>query len=685
MDPNIFSFSPGTIDLQVSAFASGSQPPFGSPPLELDLSPSSTCSSDPAPSTSSSTSTAAGKGDTPPSDDHAEKQRSCSTCRLRRVRCIRTNPTDLECIGCIKKGIICTPMKLEKRKPQVRTGKRIEEARARFGEHARPPEAQGIVTIRKNQVDDKLGGMELERVLASSLLNVLDEFPQVRVMFFDGAGAPKLKEIGAASRSGLDLVEFGRRREDACRIFTQKVVDVVDQAGLWRKPSEANVSTMLLLEWLIENEEAQALEDDKLTKAYSDCYVSQLRSLLETEGGLTSFTTGNRVAWICYMRDCMSSAHRGRSPRFTVEDVELLAAHRPKPLMSAMEDFMFSNENPFASAASGFVDAKTVLWGNSSDLPVHLVAGKQLVSSFILHITTLSRQCSQRLTGVAAKRKPFVDEEFVRHALGELDAAVAVIPSLVQICSVPLEVDDQRQPTVFLRHLRIGRCSLEFLLHRVIKERLETPDPRAVDDAAYWNRLRELYQLTRTRSLAASLEILGLMDDIEETGAIWGGQLLFSRLPLATSIIIETPATEDVGGDPLLGFTRDVKLKALKAIRRNLSSVSWAFPRLAESVFSSNRAPSVQGAIDQMESLQIQELVGLELLEEDIKPDISFASMNNVVKPSSDPTTTSFSAEDIDRIIREMGESEKVRGDYPPPWEQMEGAKIWETDLYFQA
>ncbi|KAI5480344.1 hypothetical protein MNV49_000919 [Pseudohyphozyma bogoriensis] len=91
--------------------------------------------------------------------------------------------------------------------------------------------------------------------------------------------------------------------------------------------------------------------------------------------------------------------------------------------------------------------------------------------------------------------------------------------------------------------------------------------------------------------------MVALMDEGEYTGALWGGQLLLPRLPLVTTVLLETPPTED-GGDPRLGYTRQVKLSALQTIRRNLSTVAWAFPKLARS------PPELQATIAQIEALQ---------------------------------------------------------------------------------
>ncbi|KAI5480343.1 Zn(2)-C7 fungal-type transcription factor [Pseudohyphozyma bogoriensis] len=168
--------------------------------------------------------------------------KSCSTCRLRRVKCVRTNPDDKECLGCIKKGIVCVPMKLEKRKVPARTGKRIEEARARFGEHARTPSPKdgGVVALRRDPVDDKLGGVEMERALASTLITAraahetmaaanfraaeMDEL--TRVSFYTllalsarvtdhmgivGPDAPKLGELAVYAGAGTRKVKLSKR------------------------------------------------------------------------------------------------------------------------------------------------------------------------------------------------------------------------------------------------------------------------------------------------------------------------------------------------------------------------------------------------------------------------------------------------------------------------------------------
>lgn len=93
-----------------------------------------------------------------PSTSAAKTTRSCDSCSLRRVRCIRLDPslgTESECKKCKDKGILCTTNRVVGRRKQQRSGKRIEEARRTFGRI----KADGTVQLaeRVDRPSDDLG------------------------------------------------------------------------------------------------------------------------------------------------------------------------------------------------------------------------------------------------------------------------------------------------------------------------------------------------------------------------------------------------------------------------------------------------------------------------------------------------------------------------------------------------
>ena len=70
-----------------------------------------------------------------------------------------------------------------------------------------------------------------------------------------GAAAPSIHALSTAVRDGSDLSEFGRRRENACKAMTDKAVRLADSRSIWRKPSIANMASLLLLEGLFDREQ----------------------------------------------------------------------------------------------------------------------------------------------------------------------------------------------------------------------------------------------------------------------------------------------------------------------------------------------------------------------------------------------------------------------------------------------
>ncbi|EIW74344.1 hypothetical protein CONPUDRAFT_78018 [Coniophora puteana RWD-64-598 SS2] len=57
---------------------------------------------------------------------------ACDTCKLRRVKCDPVPPPEA-CPRCISKGIVCTTTNVKRKRPQDRSGKRIQTAKAAFG------------------------------------------------------------------------------------------------------------------------------------------------------------------------------------------------------------------------------------------------------------------------------------------------------------------------------------------------------------------------------------------------------------------------------------------------------------------------------------------------------------------------------------------------------------------------
>ena len=69
-----------------------------------------------------------------------------------------------------------------------------------------------------------------------------------------GAGAPRISELGVAARSGVDLRQFGRRREDACLALFTRALKLADDQGTLRDPSIESLASLVLIEGMIESQ-----------------------------------------------------------------------------------------------------------------------------------------------------------------------------------------------------------------------------------------------------------------------------------------------------------------------------------------------------------------------------------------------------------------------------------------------
>ncbi|KAM0754351.1 hypothetical protein T439DRAFT_376848 [Meredithblackwellia eburnea MCA 4105] len=74
-----------------------------------------------------------------------KRLKSCAPCRIRRVKCERPGDGTGDCLKCIEKALVCTPMPTKTPKHAARTGKRIDQARATFGSKVDPSRDPALV------------------------------------------------------------------------------------------------------------------------------------------------------------------------------------------------------------------------------------------------------------------------------------------------------------------------------------------------------------------------------------------------------------------------------------------------------------------------------------------------------------------------------------------------------------
>ncbi|GAA5920014.1 hypothetical protein JCM1841_000378 [Sporobolomyces salmonicolor] len=583
---------------------------------------------------------------------------------MRRVKCER-EPGKEDCIKCLAKGLVCAvssglPAERTVRKKPNRTGKRIESARALFGEAARAstPDfdgatifkpfkrprkvspTEGALELQPTSLVGKLVTGELEASLTGSLLELYSAISaKAQIPLFDctnfrlvfeqsgrrldqlppnlevlgavvlalaarvsdhpllvGANAPSPSELLIASREGYDLSKWGRRRVDACEVLANRALKLVDERGLWRMASVENLATILALEAAI-GQEVNEAGLPSVGRPLGNTYTSHLKTLLAA--GLSP-TDRHRlmesgIGWIAYCRDAVTSASAGAASTFSDDDVFLLTEREPLSLEKAMSQ---SAVNPAAVPLDPLHEPFWTLFG-----------------ALLAALASVARQAAVKLTGIRATRNPRLDEAFVQHYVLTLQLASQACDELERglmrsqgapdvTTAIGLSAYDS------VRSLRFMRCSLVFILLRVVRQRArpldaeddsfgsrgtarriarilqipewpEVPGPRrSAETDDYWAWFAKIRREVEEIAFAAAREMVAILARILKTGlplgALTGARMFFVRLAAWVSVLVDAPTAEEGGSST---FTFEQKIADLQVILRATNAVGWSFPQ----------------------------------------------------------------------------------------------------------
>lgn len=67
-----------------------------------------------------------------------------------------------------------------------------------------------------------------------------------------GQGAPRIADLGKAASMGIDLSEFGARREAMCRQLAAHAIKLVDEKATLRIASVESIGALMLVEALLD-------------------------------------------------------------------------------------------------------------------------------------------------------------------------------------------------------------------------------------------------------------------------------------------------------------------------------------------------------------------------------------------------------------------------------------------------
>ncbi|BGP16813.1 hypothetical protein JCM10213v2_004818 [Rhodosporidiobolus nylandii] len=363
-----------------------------SPTGELSATPGSAVLPLPAAKARSSPPTAAKK-----------KHTACLSCRLRKTACMQREGEP--CKACEEKRIRCVTNLDQK---LVRSGRRIEQAKARFGdafgEGSKALQRAPPFSLSSESPDCRLGDVEFEREFAVHLFDVFATLPQA---FFPllrrpGFGQPALiqlfKHVGRelnelpseeevlaltvlafASRSSshpllignsrstrvgdVDLRACGRVRQNACMKLREKALSLASERGTVLITSRENAATCYLLDLL----EARDTESSHQGRPFRAAFANHVRSLVVQDP-----ITKDAPGWpALLLREALAAIADGNSPFFNDTDDLLLRDTFPPSMEDALR--ILEREDADRPKWSGDLDIDSLcaeLRGSRSTSPV---------------------------------------------------------------------------------------------------------------------------------------------------------------------------------------------------------------------------------------------------------------------------------------------------------------------------
>ncbi|GAA5882039.1 hypothetical protein JCM16303_005573 [Sporobolomyces ruberrimus] len=403
-----------------------------------------------------------------------------------------------------------------------------------------------------------------------------------------GASAPAASALSRAIKNGDDLSEWGKRRTDACGALLDRAMNVADRRGVWREATPENLATLMMIEGMTDYEKAHDPRNSNPSRPIGAAYMLHLRSiLLDADLEKKQRIMGSGVGWTAFCRDSILSATAGITSVFSEDDCYLLSDDMPLPLDQALALPDFDEQNPTNPYAHPF---------------------RMLFNSVMFEIAKLGRTAAVKLTGLRAKRNPRINEEFVGHfilTLRKLNHAFDITYArlLRYVGPETSSIQEIKEVYSFVKHLRATKAGLAFLLDRVLKQRKLVKDstvateaakifqleehgqlngPERSEDAEYWERFERLLNEASDLAFDAGRELVGIMAKHEslELGAISGMQMLFVRLPMWISRLIDAPTVEEGGSRP--DWTFETKIADLRTTLRAVNRVGWAYASYAK-------------------------------------------------------------------------------------------------------
>ncbi|GAA5837589.1 hypothetical protein JCM5353_003262 [Sporobolomyces roseus] len=421
-----------------------------------------------------------------------------------------------------------------------------------------------------------------------------------------GGNGPDSATLARAIKAGEDLSEWGKRRTDACQALVDKALRVADEKGIWRDPTPENLATLMMIEGMADYENAQQPFPVHPGRPVGTAYMLHLKAiLLNPDTSVKERVMKSGVGWTAFSRDAVLCATTGSQSVFSDDDCCLLGDTMPLPLDEALA---FPEVDPQNAS-------------NPYELPFWIP-----FNSIMLAIADLGRSASIKLTGLRATRNPRVDEDFVKHYLATL-RKIKTGFELLNIRSVRYlgprssAVGEAKAVHGFVKHLRATTAGLSFLLGRVLHQRkaqysttaseaakifnleeygsLDGP-PRS-EDSEYWERFELLRQQAEDIAFGAArelVELLAMGEDSLSLGTMSGTQMLFIRLPMWLSRLIDAPTFEEGGHRP--DWTFSSKLTDLRTVLRAMNRIGWAYASYAKP------APWLRSIIARIETKQQQ-------------------------------------------------------------------------------
>ncbi|GAA5955122.1 hypothetical protein JCM3765_003201 [Sporobolomyces pararoseus] len=419
-----------------------------------------------------------------------------------------------------------------------------------------------------------------------------------------GAMAPPPSTLSKAIKEGQDLSEWGKRRTDACQALLDRAMKIADERGIWRDPSPENFATLMMLEGMTDYENAH--EPTKLhpTRSIGASYMLHLRSILLDSDTITKERVmSSGVGWTAFCRDAILCATTGSASVFSDDDCCLLDENLPLPIDEAFVFPEIDLENPENPYQASF-------W--------------VLFNSIMFEIAQLARAAGVKLTGLRATRNPRIDEEFANHfltTLRKIERGFEIIATRIVHYLGPEEVAIPEAKVVygFVKTLKATKAGLAFLLHRVLRQRKVTKEtstateaakifqleeyqqlggPPRTEDEEYWNRFGILLKEAENLAFEAARELVELFRAQESLnlGTINGMHMLFVRLPMWVSRLIDEPTTEE--GGTRSSWTFQTKLEDLRTILLALNKIGWSYASYARP------APWLRSLIAKLETKQ---------------------------------------------------------------------------------